>query len=125
VTRWLPIFLAIISTGIVLIARFVTNRRINASRERLAKEYLRTTQNAGEIGKKMDSLLEIQEELLKNRSPEGVPPLELALLFPGLLGLIVSFIWAFLSIGWWASGIVVVLYLLPTGIFPTALARRK
>ena len=92
--RYLPLICAILFAAIMVIARLLTNRHVR--------------QHSGEI--------------VAAGTPVGhIPPLLSTVYLVGLVGLIATFFWSFISVGWWAGVIVVGLYLL-TGLVRSLLS---
>jgi hypothetical protein len=94
VIRYLPFAAAIVCCIVMISARLLTNRHVNAHRAEIV--------SAG-------------------TSAGNIPPVFSVLYLVGLFGLIASGIWGFLTVAWWAIAVAVVLYLL-TGLVRSELS---
>jgi hypothetical protein len=98
---------------LMIIGRILTNRYVKTRQTQAAKEWflkMKSSTASDEEKQKIEN--EYMDTFIKN-PPAGQIPIICSMFYvAGFLGLIAMFFWAFISISWWASAIVVVLYLL-------------
>lgn len=82
---YLPLITGFICASMVVLARLLTNRHVRKHAVQL---------------------------VLQGRAVGLVPVWISAVYFIGFIGLGISCIWSFISVSWWAGGIVVLLYIL-------------
>ncbi len=123
--HFLPLLISIVCGGLVITSRIFTNRFVKKYQTQVARETSQKMKSSNDGGEKQKVFLEGADTISKNPPSGQIPILYSTIYLIGFLGLIVSFFWAFVSVGWWASAIIAGLYLF-TGFIPSMLkaARR-
>lgn len=118
--NFLPLLIAIIGFVLVIIARILTNKSIREYRQRVAADVHKKMMSSNALNPIESHMDEIANAFLP-RPPHGtIPVLHSLISIVGYGTVTASFVWAFFSIGWWASAAILALYLL-TGFIPTSL----
>jgi hypothetical protein len=119
--HFMPLLIAPVFSVLMIIGRILTNRFVKNRHTQAAKEwFLKMKSPTASDDEKQKFENEYMDTFIKN-PPAGQIPIICSMLYLiGFLGLIAMFFWAFVSISWWASVIIVALYLL-AGFVPSLL----
>ena len=119
--HFLPLLIAIMCSGLMILGRILTNRYVKKRQTQAAKEwFLKMKSPTASDDEKQKLENEYMDTFIKNPPAGQIPTMYSMFYLMGFLGLIAMFFWAFASIGWWASAVIVTLYLL-AGFVPSLL----
>jgi hypothetical protein len=120
----LPLLIAIIGFVLVIIARILTNKSINVYRRRVVADVHKKMVSSNAPNPVESHMDEVSQAFLPRPLQGTISVMYSLISLVGYAVVVASFVWAFFSIGWWASAAILALYLL-TGFVPTLLAPRR
>lgn len=111
ILHYLPIISGIICVALMITARLLTNRHIKNYRARIAHEAFYKMKSAEGSEQKQKHLLEAADTIGKSPRAGEFPAMFSAIYVLGFIGLVITFFWTLISIGWLEGVIVASLYL--------------
>lgn len=120
----MPLMVAIVSYALMMIARFLTNKKVKKYHQRIADQGLHEMKSSNDPDRMAKYFDHVAKSVSVNPPTGEIPIIYSTFFVIGLVGLTVAFFWGFVSIGWWGGMLVAGLFLL-TGLVPSLLKPKR
>jgi hypothetical protein len=122
--RFVPLVAAVAGCMLMIIARVLTNRRVEQYHQRIADESVHKMKSSNDPNR-MDKLFDEVGDAVSSNPPKGeIPVIYSAVYLIGCIGLVATFFWGIVCLGWWAGALIFGLYSL-TGFVPSLLRPKR